>query len=604
MPHPVADLLYCFTVYFIALAGLPGIWLAFGRAAWWWRIAPLLVLLAGVAAVPAGDLALFTLTRALAASLPVIAARTWRRARSGQLPKIQFTLRELLIGTVALAIALSILSGLLGQPIVRPTGWMLLGLGVGSLDLLIAAATLGPRLRWWWVLSAMAIVGVAAPSIERELAWPLHDARPYWLTVAEYMQVDREYHWIGRGPFSLPRELLAMTVSSSSRLVFPGEILLVVICLGSRLARPAQSADARNAVPTTRPRSGRSFARAAVAVCFWLVAIFPGLVVWHNMPPPGILPKPVRSGENVYYRLTGLSQNVDTLSPPAFRWQDLWNLEALAAIPPDVLQQFVQANPQVFEDFHQLVWQPSWMPIEEGDLMPNHDAVFSLHRYLRAYIRGLLEHGQQGDAEELLLDQIRFGRCAGYSPYVAFEGAAHRIELNSLCDAVRNLDLIPISRIPGWLEKLHAIESDRLDADTIRETGRQALRIAYGWPQRLEEALYSLSGLGPVDIGNPDEYIRRNVALVRLLRCELAIRAYKALHGQEPDSLDDLVPEWLPEAPADPHGSGKLIYRSTGAGHVLYSIGPNHVDDGGTHVETSVLGKEGDLFLDSYLDEK
>jgi hypothetical protein len=69
----------------------------------------------------------------------------------------------------------------------------------------------------------------------------------------------------------------------------------------------------------------------------------------------------------------------------------------------------------------------------------------------------------------------------------------------------------------------------------------------------------------------------------RLAATALALRAYAVAHGGAfPARLDALVPEWLPVTPRDPMARDQLLaYRPGGADPVLYSVGPDGIDDGG-----------------------
>jgi hypothetical protein len=73
-------------------------------------------------------------------------------------------------------------------------------------------------------------------------------------------------------------------------------------------------------------------------------------------------------------------------------------------------------------------------------------------------------------------------------------------------------------------------------------------------------------------------------------RLALAIEVHRREHGALPAVLDDLVPGVLAEMPRDPHAAnphaehGGYVYRLDGAnpfGYVLYSVGPDGIDDGG-----------------------
>lgn len=70
---------------------------------------------------------------------------------------------------------------------------------------------------------------------------------------------------------------------------------------------------------------------------------------------------------------------------------------------------------------------------------------------------------------------------------------------------------------------------------------------------------------------------RRTVIQRRILVAELAVAAFTREHDQIPQSLDELVPEYLEKIPKDPFRPGPLCYR----GGTIYSVGPDGVDDGG-----------------------
>jgi hypothetical protein len=104
------------------------------------------------------------------------------------------------------------------------------------------------------------------------------------------------------------------------------------------------------------------------------------------------------------------------------------------------------------------------------------------------------------------------------------------------------------------------------------------------------------------------------VALDRLLETQLALRAYRLDHGSYPQTLSSLVPKYLPSLPLDPFSDSKRLHyrisadyylvqgrgtiserytaeheaRLSGDRYLLYSVGPDAVDDGGkpTYVPT------------------
>lgn len=78
-----------------------------------------------------------------------------------------------------------------------------------------------------------------------------------------------------------------------------------------------------------------------------------------------------------------------------------------------------------------------------------------------------------------------------------------------------------------------------------------------------------------------------------LLITALALHAYHLEHGAYPTALSELVPAYLARVPDDPFAlSGPVRYRRNGAAFVLYSVGPDGKDDGGTPIrDTSKTGR-------------
>jgi hypothetical protein len=78
----------------------------------------------------------------------------------------------------------------------------------------------------------------------------------------------------------------------------------------------------------------------------------------------------------------------------------------------------------------------------------------------------------------------------------------------------------------------------------------------------------------------------------RILELQLALRAYHLDHRQYPDSLSKLTPECLPRVPDDPFADpAPFHYRRAATGFVLYSVGPDGVDNHGTPIVDSSRNK-------------
>ncbi|MCW3100053.1 MAG: hypothetical protein JWL77_5671 [Chthonomonadaceae bacterium] len=71
-----------------------------------------------------------------------------------------------------------------------------------------------------------------------------------------------------------------------------------------------------------------------------------------------------------------------------------------------------------------------------------------------------------------------------------------------------------------------------------------------------------------------------------LLLVTLALHAFRLEHGHYPKALEELMPSSLPKLPDDPFAAqGTFQYKFQGKGYVLYSIGPDGKDDGGTPID-------------------
>ena len=78
------------------------------------------------------------------------------------------------------------------------------------------------------------------------------------------------------------------------------------------------------------------------------------------------------------------------------------------------------------------------------------------------------------------------------------------------------------------------------------------------------------------------ESVRRKQAQVGCAATALAAERYRRARGGWPDSLQKLVPDFLDAVPRDPYDGAPLRYRRLDDGLVVYSVGPDGTDDGGT----------------------
>ncbi len=80
--------------------------------------------------------------------------------------------------------------------------------------------------------------------------------------------------------------------------------------------------------------------------------------------------------------------------------------------------------------------------------------------------------------------------------------------------------------------------------------------------------------------------IEASVTQNALCLTAIALQGYKMEHGSYPAALDKLIPTYLSRVPNDPFtANSQITYRRSGSTFILYSIGPDGVDDGGKPID-------------------
>ena len=78
-----------------------------------------------------------------------------------------------------------------------------------------------------------------------------------------------------------------------------------------------------------------------------------------------------------------------------------------------------------------------------------------------------------------------------------------------------------------------------------------------------------------------------------LLQLAAVLAVFRAEKGSYPNKLSELIPEVFDKLPVDSFQSNPFVYRRIGSGYLLYSMGENGSDDGGSNAELGIL--EGQL---------
>jgi hypothetical protein len=125
-------------------------------------------------------------------------------------------------------------------------------------------------------------------------------------------------------------------------------------------------------------------------------------------------------------------------------------------------------------------------------------------------------------------------------------------------------------------------------ANATRAANLPAARAAIPpFPLKVKRSLFHLAAnlLMPAF----DRAVERHYAAIaegRMTAVTLAIRLYAIDHdGNRPKTLQDLVPNYLPEVPADPFARNDTLKYLAAKEPLVYSVGTNAVDDGGNSLD-------------------
>ncbi|TWU28317.1 hypothetical protein Pla144_16040 [Bythopirellula polymerisocia] len=208
------------------------------------------------------------------------------------------------------------------------------------------------------------------------------------------------------------------------------------------------------------------------------------------------------------------------------------------------------------------------------------------------------------EAAAISLDLIQFGIGIGRGRLMIDTLVGNACTGIGCHDLYHTRDKTPVEQCLDIASGLARIENDIEPLEDVVYRDRIWTQHTQGWHAHLMQFLEAVSEesfWSSYAYYNSD---RRNRAVLRLLQLEFALRAWKAEHHEWPESLAELVPAIIPAVPIDPFSpDGKpLQYVRIDDGFVLYSVGQNEIDEGGTIPDDDGSGYRdpatGDLRLD------
>ncbi len=115
----------------------------------------------------------------------------------------------------------------------------------------------------------------------------------------------------------------------------------------------------------------------------------------------------------------------------------------------------------------------------------------------------------------------------------------------------------------------------------------QSLDAFEQWNRRVEEAKARAHEISASLLANFSRYVlvrpTDNAARLRVAQVALAVERYRLAHANAaPDSLSQLVPDWLERVPLDPYDGQPVRYiKASPRDYIVYSVGRDRVDNGG-----------------------
>ena len=204
------------------------------------------------------------------------------------------------------------------------------------------------------------------------------------------------------------------------------------------------------------------------------------------------------------------------------------------------------------------------------------------------------------DAAKSYADAIHFGNEVSRGGFIIGRVVGMHIEgwgATSLSKLVPKLNSQDARMV---LDELAKIERRRVTWEEVRQNESQLRKrhfIEWFHPIELTRWLWQTRGIAR----RAELNHKKQLAHLRLLMAELAVRCYQSEQGHVPTGLKDLVPKYLQQVPPDPLSGSPMLYHLHGTNWLLYSVGEDGVDDGGRPPTPSVPGTvtRGDLFYDS-----
>ena len=221
-----------------------------------------------------------------------------------------------------------------------------------------------------------------------------------------------------------------------------------------------------------------------------------------------------------------------------------------------------------------------YVRMDDARLLAECQRLRKLSRAFAAQGRLALQEGRVEDAIESYLDAIELGAAVANGGVLWHNGNGLDFEQAG----IEGLQKLVLSLDEGACRNLTArlaeIDSRREPLDNCLARDHLYNASEYPWKHRIYaffRLVYPSQPFG--DDRSSAGWDREKRARLRLLIAHLALRRYWLAAKKYPDSLEELVPQYLATVPSDPFADRALTYKKLPASYLLYSIGEDRVGE-------------------------
>jgi hypothetical protein len=488
--------------------------------------------------------------------------------RQGFLPRI--SLETLMLVTVVVAVVTAVAARAPHFAVYQWYEHVFVGAAAGVVTLIPLWIVFG-QTRWWIRL-------VAVPPLVYWMALAM-----YWLWISRWAL----QHWI-TSPSFLPQYWQGIV---NAGILSGGEynrgtigVGLAVVSAWLVLVRAARWFDPFNEAaesPHESPRNPRwtNAARWAATTLFVLVSIFP-LVLFYRLMTPAPIPDLSAPRPNGFDELVAAGRLIGETEPGHMR--------QLHQLPVSQLRDVVKKDAAALEKIHEVIQHDCRFPltgVSTGNVDLTEEELRALGGVCNALCARILLAVKEKNVEEQLAAHLDFLRLAlieqrssgvdKYDQHGIFSSLEYSAvyEIWNCTTTSSDKRCIELARDLAELDAQRISWAERVAHERIAEENSD-------WESHLRAILDDWSGVDRFADRRPIHL--ENQLRLRILNVELAVRAFKLRTARLPVSLGELVPDFIPAIPQDPFGQGELKYRVSENQHVIYSVGWNKVDNGGT----------------------